>query len=306
LLRPNITAAWKPSNHVEQQGNHKPQTTNYKPPTHLILFPNCKINLGLHITRKRDDGFHDLETVFYPLALQDALEVIHHPSPSTDIEFSGSGLKVGGPLSNNICVKAYYLLKQDFPQLPPIKMHLHKTIPMGAGLGGGSADGAFTLLLLNRKFNLGIAEEQLIDYALQLGSDCPFFIRNSPCYATGRGEQLENITLGLSAYKFALVNPGIHVNTGWAFSQIKPTADRPSLKEAVQLPVEKWDQRLVNDFEEPVARHYPAIGKIKKVLYKQGAVFAAMTGSGSTMFGLFRKEEEPAFSFPRHYFVKIV
>jgi 4-diphosphocytidyl-2-C-methyl-D-erythritol kinase len=272
----------------------------------LILFPNCKINLGLHILRKREDGFHDLETVFYPISLQDALEVVHHPSPSTDIEFSGSGLKVEGSLSDNICVKAYHLLKNDFPQLPPVKMHLHKTIPMGAGLGGGSADGAFTLRLLNKKFNLGIEEEQLIKYALDLGSDCPFFIINVPSFASGRGEVMEKISLDLSAYKFVLINPSIHVATGWAFSQIKPFADRQSLKEIIQTPVEEWKGRLTNDFEEPVCRHYHEIAAIKQSLYKQGAVYSSMTGSGSTVFGIFPKDAEPTFSFPAHYFMKIV
>ena len=140
----------------------------------MISFPNCKINLGLLVLRKREDGFHDLETAFYPIPLHDALEMIHHPSPASDVEFSTSGLHIDGNLMDNICVKAYHLIKKDFPDLPPVKMHLHKTIPLGAGLGGGSADGAFTLLLLNKKFNLDIPEEELLQYALQLGSDCPF------------------------------------------------------------------------------------------------------------------------------------
>jgi 4-diphosphocytidyl-2-C-methyl-D-erythritol kinase len=272
----------------------------------VVLFPNCKINLGLHVLRKREDGFHDLETVFYPIPLQDALEVVHHPAPATDIEFSSSGLKVEGPMSDNICVKAYHLLKQDFPQLPPIKMHLHKAIPMGAGLGGGSADGAFALLLFNKKFNLQIEKDQLIRYALQLGSDCPFFINNTPCYATSRGEVMENISLNLSTYKFAVVNPGIHVATGWAFSQIKPSAERMSLREIIHQPIESWKENLTNDFEEPVSQHHPELAAIKKTLYQQGAVYAAMTGSGSTVYGLFPKEEQPTFSFPAHYFVKVV
>ncbi|HEU4903805.1 MAG TPA: 4-(cytidine 5'-diphospho)-2-C-methyl-D-erythritol kinase [Flavisolibacter sp.] len=271
----------------------------------MILFPNCKINLGLHILRKREDGFHDLETVFYPVPLQDALEIIHHPAPITDIEFSASGLQVDGNISDNICVKAYRLLKTDFPQLAPIKMHLHKTIPMGAGLGGGSANGAFTILLLNKKFNLGIRQEQLIHYALQLGSDCPFFIKNTPCVATGRGEIMEALCLDLSAYQFVLVNPGIHVNTGWAFSQIQPAAGRPSLKDVIQLPVNEWKGRLVNDFEEPVCRQYPEIAQARQTLYEQGAVYASMTGSGSTVYGLFPKEASPQLHFPAHYFVKI-
>lgn len=272
----------------------------------MIVFPNCKINLGLHILRKRNDGFHDLETVFYPIPLQDALEVIHHPAPLTDLEFSGSGLKVQGNLSDNICVKAYQLLRLNFPQLPPIKMHLHKIIPMGAGLGGGSADGAFALLLLNQKFHLGLSEEELIRYALQLGSDCPFFIKNAPCYATGRGEVMEELPLDLSAYTFAIVNPGIHINTGWAFSQINPSAERESLKNSISLPIEAWRETLTNDFEAPVVQKYPEIGVIKQQLYQQGAVYASMTGSGSTVYGIFPKEAEPRLSFPEAYFVKLV
>ncbi|HEY1022634.1 MAG TPA: 4-(cytidine 5'-diphospho)-2-C-methyl-D-erythritol kinase, partial [Flavisolibacter sp.] len=245
----------------------------------MIVFPNCKINLGLHILRKREDGYHDLQTIFYPLPLQDALEVVRHPAPLTDVEYSGSGLPVQGSLSDNICIKAYHLLKQDFPDLPSIKMHLHKSIPMGAGLGGGSADGAFTLLLLNKKFNLGLAEQKLIRYALELGSDCPFFIRNKPSFATSRGEDLENFSIDLSAYKFAVVNPGIHVPTGWAFSQLKPAAGRPSLKEIIHLPIEIWKASLTHDFEGPVSQHFPEIAAIKSTLYEKGALYAAMTGS---------------------------
>jgi 4-diphosphocytidyl-2-C-methyl-D-erythritol kinase len=272
----------------------------------LILFPNCKINLGLHILQKREDGFHDLETVFYPIVLQDALEIIHNPNPSTDIEFSTSGLKVEGSPSNNICLKAYHLLKKDYPQIPAIRMHLHKTIPMGAGLGGGSADGAFTLLLLNRKFNLGIDDQALIAYALQLGSDCPFFIKNTPHYAAGRGEKLEAISLDLSFYKFIIVNPQIHINTGWAFSQITPASGRTSLKESILLPVDTWKEHLKNDFEEAVFDHHPVIKEVKELLYREGAVYASMTGSGSTVYSLFQKEVTPTLPFPADYFVKII
>lgn len=272
----------------------------------MIVFPNCKINLGLHILQKRADGFHDLETVFYSIALQDALEIIQHPAPSTDVEFSATGLPVDGSLSDNSCVKAYHLLKKNFPQLPAIKMHLHKTIPMGAGLGGGSADGAFTLILLNKKFNLGISEEGLIEYALQLGSDCPFFIKNTPCYAAGRGEVLQAIELNLSHFKFIIVHPGIHINTGWAFSQIVPSAGKPSFKELIQQPIEQWKDVLQNDFEEAVFPHHPEIKMIKETLYQNGAVYASMAGSGSTVFGIFQKETDLKPSFPAHYFVKII
>ncbi|HZH01012.1 MAG TPA: hypothetical protein VEY32_08015 [Flavisolibacter sp.] len=155
----------------------------------MILFPNCKINLGLHILQKRTDGYHDLETIFYPLPLMDAIEIIHGNN-AIDVEFSASGINITGNQEDNLCIKAYHLLKKDFPKLPSIQMHLHKVIPMGAGLGGGSSDGAFTLQLLNKKFHLQLSEERLLNYALQLGSDCPFFIKNKPFYATGRGEML--------------------------------------------------------------------------------------------------------------------
>ncbi len=236
----------------------------------------------------------------------DALEIILPPSPVSDLAFTASGLKVEGTISDNICIKAYHLLKNDFPQLTPIAMHLHKTIPMGAGLGGGSADGAFALVLLNKKFNLGLAKEQLIQYALQLGSDCPFFINNTPCFATGRGEVMKPIELDLSGYQFAVVNPGIHVNTGWAFSQVSPSANRPSLRDMIRRPVEEWKDRLVNDFEAPVGRQHPEIPAIKKMLYEQGASYAAMTGSGSTVYGIFPRTVTLHLPFPAHYFVKII
>jgi len=191
----------------------------------MVVFPNCKINLGLRIIRKRNDGYHDLETVFYPIPLTDALEVIRVSGADTDIAFQSSGLPISGDSTNNLCVKAYQLLKKDFPQLGSVQMHLHKVIPMGAGLGGGSSDGAFALQLINDLFHLQLSKEQLIGYALQLGSDCPFFILNQPCFASGRGEKMEPVALDLSGYHFAIVNPGIHVNTGWAFSQLQ--LDKP-------------------------------------------------------------------------------
>jgi 4-diphosphocytidyl-2-C-methyl-D-erythritol kinase len=273
----------------------------------VIVFPNCKINLGLHILRKRADGFHDLQTVFYPIPLQDGLEVIQNVSSSAkEIEFTSSGLAIDVPPENNICYKAYHLLKKDFSQLPSVKIHLHKTIPSGAGLGGGSADGAFTLLLLNKKFNLDLTEEKLIHYALQLGSDCPFFIINQSCFATGRGENLEKVGLDLSAYKIVLVNPGIHVNTGRAFSQTTPNSERKSLKEIITLPVAEWKQNLKNDFEETVFTQHPEIKNIKKQLYEAGALYASMSGSGSTVYALFQKNDQPQLQFPAHYFMKSI
>jgi len=297
----------------------------------MVVFPNCKINLGLNILRKRTDGYHDLETVFYPLDLKDAFEIIRDhftvnskqltvnslpfaemPEQSGDfgdrktvngIQLTTSGLSIDGDPNNNLCIKAYHLLKKDFPALPSIQMHLHKVIPMGAGLGGGSADGAFALKLLNDNFHLNLSKEQLIDYALQLGSDCPFFILNQPCFATGRGEVMEDIALDLSPYKFVIVNPKIHIGTGWAFSHIKPALPAQSIKDIVQQPINTWKAALINDFELPAINYYPEIGAIKDALYKQGAVYSSMTGSGSTVYGIFEKEKVLKWSFPEHYFV---
>ena len=272
----------------------------------MIAFPNCKINLGLHILRKRADGFHDLETVFYPVLLQDAIEIIHQTSASQETDFTISGLEIAGNKNENICLKAYALIKKDFSELPAVKMHLHKTIPSGAGLGGGSADGAFTLMLLNKKFNLGLSEASLLNYALQLGSDCPFFIKNKACYATGRGENLEELNLDLSPYNMILVNPGIHVSTKQAFSRIQPSDKRSSLKEIVSRPVTTWRDLLKNDFEASVFSAHPEIETVKQALYAAGAIYVSMTGSGSTVYGLFDKKAAPSFNFPSHYFLKSV
>jgi 4-diphosphocytidyl-2-C-methyl-D-erythritol kinase len=179
-------------------------------------------------------------------------------------------------------------------------------IPSGAGLGGGSADGAFMLLLLNQKFQLGLKEHQLLDYALSLGSDCPFFIKNTPSFASGRGEALEAISLDLSSFKFVLVNPGIHINTGWAFSKIQPSANRPSIKNIIHQPITAWKDLLKNDFEEVVFKEYPSIKDIPDQLYQQGALYASMTGSGSTVFGIFERSAEPMNLFPEEYFFKVV
>lgn len=253
----------------------------------MVSFPNCKINLGLRILRKRNDGYHDLETVFYPLPHFDIIELIHG---SDDLVFSGSGLRVAGEPANNLCFKAIQLLKKDFPELPAMRMHLHKNIPMGAGLGGGSADGAFTLQLINQKFRLGLSREQLLGYALQLGSDCPFFIINKPCIAYGRGEQLEEISIDLSDYGVLLVHPGIHVNTAEAFSGINPAEPAKPVRTIIQQPVNTWKNELINDFETTVFSKYPAIKSIKESLYSKGAIYAALSGSGSTVYGIFEDQ----------------
>jgi 4-diphosphocytidyl-2-C-methyl-D-erythritol kinase len=272
----------------------------------MIVFPNCKINLGLHILQKRTDGFHDLETIFYPISLQDALEVVQDSAPIKDIQFTRSGLPIDTGSEDNICVKAYKLLRKDFPSLPAIKMHLHKVIPMGAGLGGGSSDGAFALALLNKKFILGLSDEELINYALQLGSDCPFFIKNKPCYATGRGEKMEAIELDLAAYKIILINPGIHIPTKDAFSRITPNRERRGIREIITEPVERWKDSLKNDFEDSVFDLHPEIGQIKTRLYEDGAIYASMSGSGSSVYGLFKRNAQPKLEFSSNYFVKQV
>lgn len=269
----------------------------------MIAFPNCKINLGLSITGKREDGYHNLETVFYPLPLNDILEIISD-DPGGDVELTQSGLAIEGDPKNNLCVKAYHLLKKDFPHLPAIKIHLHKTIPSGAGLGGGSADAAAMLKLLNEKFQLNISHDQLLSYALQLGSDCPFFIINQPCFATGRGEQLEDIPVSLNGYRVMLVNPQVHVNTSWAFSQLTPIKKRRSLKEIIAQPLSTWREDLKNDFEKIVFSKYSEIKRIKETLYNKGAIYASMSGTGSTVYGIFHSDQVISTEFPREYLRK--
>ncbi|MCU7552192.1 4-(cytidine 5'-diphospho)-2-C-methyl-D-erythritol kinase [Chitinophagaceae bacterium LB-8] len=271
----------------------------------MIVFPNCKINLGLNILKKRPDGFHDLQTVFYPIGLQDALEIVQN-GQNNETNFHLTGNSIEGKTEDNICLKAYYLLKSDFPDLPPVNFHLHKVIPTGAGLGGGSSDGAFTLLLLNKKFNLGLTEDQLISYALTLGSDCPFFIKNVPSFATSRGEVMKEVILDLSSFFFVIVNPQIHINTGWAFSKIKPGNQPYSLLDVINSPITEWKNYITNDFEWPVFEAFPEVKQIKELLYNKGAVFASMSGSGSTVYGIFEKGTIPSFSFPDHYFLKVI
>ncbi len=268
----------------------------------MVQFPNCKINLGLHITSKRADGFHDIESVFYPVGLKDMLEII----VSNQFEFSSTGIAIPGDASNNLCIKAYQLLKKDFPDLPAVKMHLHKHIPMGAGLGGGSADGAFTLQLLNEKFRLNLSEAQLINYAAILGSDCPFFILNKPVFATGRGEFLEPIALDLSSYTFVLVHPGIHVNTKWAFEQIQPKTPAKSIQEIIQLPIEEWKHLLQNDFEAPIMQEHSEIATIKNALYADGAIHASMSGSGSSVFGIYPQHANIQIKKQLNYRIDII
>ena len=266
----------------------------------MVSFPNCKINFGLNIVNKRDDGYHDIETFFFPVHLKDSLEIIEKEK----LEFSTSGFSIEGEPEKNLCIKAYDLLKKDFPKLPTVQMHLHKAIPMGAGLGGGSADGALTLKLLNKKFELNLSEKQLINYSLQLGSDCPFFILNKPCFATGRGEILEQTGLDLSGFKILIVHPAIHISTAWAFANINPLKPVKSIKQIIQQSISTWKAELINDFEKPVFEKYPEISKIKDALYDAGAIYASMSGSGSAVYGIFRKADLVSITFAENYFIK--
>lgn len=273
----------------------------------MITFPNCKINLGLYITSRRPDGYHNLETIFFPVPLSDALEIIENKQPGSyksPVIYSGSGLEIAGNSSDNLCIKAWQLLKKDFPGLPPVLMHLHKVIPMGAGLGGGSSDAAHALMLLNTKFNLGLSPEVLVDYSLQLGSDCPFFIFNKPAIGKGRGEMLKPIDLDLSGYTLVLVNPGIHISTKEAFGNIVPRQPMPPIEHFAGQPVEAWKDHLLNDFEPGVFHAHPELKDIKNSLYNAGAVYASMSGTGSTIFGLFNPGEFQLPSFGEHRFIR--
>lgn len=277
----------------------------------MIVFPTCKINLGLRVPSKRQDGYHNIETIFYPIPLTDALEVIRKTEPSNEsLTFSFSGLPISGKEEDNLCIKAYKLLKEKFPDLPPILAHLHKIIPMGAGLGGGSSDGAFMLRLLNQLFSLQLSDEKLCEYALKLGSDCPFFIHNQPCYAEGRGELMEPISLSLKDYTIALVYPALHVSTANTFRELNRTTTPlkydQSLQDIIGMPVKEWKDVLVNEFEIPVTKQFPEIAKIKSNLYEAGALYASMTGSGSSVFAIFDKTASIKTSFPESYFIKIL
>lgn len=254
----------------------------------MIVFPPAKINIGLNIIRKRDDGFHDIETVFYPLELSDIVEVVQSSSKT---EFSNTGLLVDAPATSNLCVKAYQLLKKDY-NLPEVKIHLHKIIPMGAGLGGGSSDAAYVLKVLNQLFDLKISNDAMIDYASQLGSDCAFFVNGEPSLATGRGEVLSPLPLNLKGYHVLLIKPDIHISTAEAYSGVTPFKPEKSLNELLKWDIRDWKNCIVNDFEKHLFIKYPQLSDIKNFMYGKGAVYASMSGSGSTVYGIFK--DEPA------------
>ena len=254
----------------------------------MITFPNAKINLGLNIVEKRPDGYHNLETIFYPINLQDALEVTRRENNDKEYTLHISGSPLEGEPEDNLVVKAYKLLKKDYPGLLPVDIHMYKHIPAGAGLGGGSSDAACMIKLLNDKFSLGLSTERMEEYAVKLGADCAFFIRNKPVYATGIGNLFEPVELSLKGYHIILIKPDIFVSTRDAFAEIKPVRPAVSLKEIVKQPMETWKHSMKNDFEDSVFKKFPEIAAIKDELYDLGAVYAAMSGSGSSVYGIFK------------------
>ena len=253
----------------------------------MITFPNAKINLGLNIVEKRPDGYHNLETIFYPINLQDALEVTRRENNDKEYTLHISGSPLEGEPEDNLVVKAYKLLKKDYPGLLPVDIHMYTHIPAGAGLGGGSSDAACMIKLLNDKFSLGLSTERMEEYAVKLGADCAFFIRNKPVFATGIGNLFEPVELSLKGYHIILIKPDIFVSTRDAFAEIKPVRPAVSLKEIVKQPMETWKNSMKNDFEDSVFKKFPEIAAIKDELYDLGAVYAAMSGSGSSVYGIF-------------------
>jgi len=254
----------------------------------MILYPPAKINIGLSIVEKRPDGFHNIETVFYPIQLCDILTVETAGTGATcQLVFSCDGIDLPG--NDNLCCKAYHLLDIDY-HLPPVNIHLHKKIPVGAGLGGGSSDAAYTLLALNSLFQLNISFEEQMRYASRLGSDCAFFLQDKPAYGTDKGDMLKPLSLSLTGYYILLVKPPVFVSTADAYSSVTPKKVKHHLPELLKAPVRKWRHTVYNDFEAPVFQKFPEIGYIKEKMYQEGAVYASMSGSGSCVYGIFDNE----------------
>jgi len=249
----------------------------------MVVFPNAKINLGLDIISKREDGYHNISSCFYPIPLADILEVL----PSTHFSFTSSGIEIPG--EGNLCIKAFELIKADF-NIEPVDIHLHKIIPIGAGLGGGSSDASFTLKCLNEIYTLNLSNTHLEAYAAQLGSDCPFFIDNKPVIATGTGTDFKPASVDLIGKYLIVLNPGIHISTAEAYSGVNPQTPELPIEEIISEPVKKWQGKLKNDFENSVLIKYPEIGRIKEALIACGASYTSMTGSGSSVYGICEKE----------------
>lgn len=259
----------------------------------MISFPPCKINLGLNIVRKRSDGYHDIETCFFPVPWCDVLEIIR----ASETKIYQTGIPILGEPTNNIVFKAYELMKKDF-EIGPVEMHLHKIIPHGAGLGGGSSDGANALILLNQIFQLNLSSEQLKKYALALGSDCPYFIEPKPMLGTGRGEVLDRVSIDLSGKHLVLIKPDAHVSTAEAYSGVIPREPSTPLRDVIARPIDEWRHEVINDFEKSVFINHPEIADIKESLYLKGALYASMSGSGSTVYGIFEKAFDASYHYP--------
>jgi 4-diphosphocytidyl-2-C-methyl-D-erythritol kinase len=259
----------------------------------MITFPNAKINLGLNVVERRPDGYHNLETLFYPIPLQDALEVTRAKEPADEpYTLHVSGRPIEGNPEDNLVVKAYRLVKDLHPHISPINIYMYKHIPTGAGLGGGSADAAFMIRLLNHKFALGMTDDEMEQHAARLGADCAFFVRNRPVFATGIGNIFHPVELSLKGLHLVLVKPDIFVSTKAAFAKMVPQRPKVDLREVAALPVEEWQGVMKNDFEDSVFPQFPEIAAIKDKLIDLGAVYASMSGSGSSVFGLFRQPVE--------------
>ncbi|MBQ0030365.1 MAG: 4-(cytidine 5'-diphospho)-2-C-methyl-D-erythritol kinase [Bacteroidales bacterium] len=272
----------------------------------MIVFPNVKINLGLNIVEKRPDGYHNLETVFYPVPLCEALEIV--PAKGDSDVLNVFGAQVSGDPNANLVMRALSALRKDFPQIPALEVSLLKKLPMGAGLGGGSSDGAFMLKMLNECYGLGLSQQQLIEYAAKLGADCPFFLVNKPVYATGIGEIMQPVGMSLEGYSIVLVKPDVFVSTKEAFAGIKPKPTSLSARDIVSMPVEQWKDLLVNDFENTIFPLHPEIAEVKDKLYSAGAVYSAMSGSGASVLALFAPGKDvpsPAL-FPGCFFFQTV
>ncbi|MFZ0280259.1 MAG: 4-(cytidine 5'-diphospho)-2-C-methyl-D-erythritol kinase [Bacteroidales bacterium] len=255
----------------------------------MVVFPKAKINLGLTISGKRPDGYHDIETIFYPVPFCDAMEMVVRGEGAKHDCFMLTGIDLPCKIEENLVLRAVKRLREAFT-IPELKIHLHKAVPSGAGLGGGSSDAACMLCTLNKYFGFSLSQDELKTFALGLGSDCPFFIMNKPAYATGRGEILEPVDNILECFKILLLNPGIQVNTREAYEDCKPSGSDVSLTEIIKLPVSEWKELMINDFEKTVFTKFPAIGRLKERLYESGALYSSMSGSGSTVYGIFKEE----------------
>jgi 4-diphosphocytidyl-2-C-methyl-D-erythritol kinase len=260
----------------------------------MIRFPNCKINLGLYVLEKLPDGYHQLETAFYPVGLSDILEINTTSSVETMLNITGT--EIHGAPSDNLCFRAWQILHAEYG-IPAVEMHLHKIIPIGAGLGGGSSDAAFTLSMLNELFEIGIPLQKLDKLAARLGMDCPYFLLNAPALGQGKGDILTPLSVELKGMHIAILKPGIHISTSRAYASIKPHPQKYSIQELIQRPINEWKYILSNDFEEGIFDKYPVIAEIKQKLYQKGAVYASMSGSGSAVYGIFKREPELAGSF---------